>query len=267
MRFGSPVGATIYTKQLGSRWYLSQPFGGNAFFWEPKGFGYAHYHRGIDVARSDGSCGDRATAAAAGTVIWAGPLNDGNIAVVIRHAGGWATGYSHLRERTVSKGRTVAKGQKVGAVGRTGLATGCHLHFAAKTDFPAGGDVNDFYLDPYSDPPGGKGRWADPWTHLDQNGQAELTHVRPKGPGINIRFKSATTSAVYATTEPSGLIRRVSDGTSLGTTAEMRRYGGRVKGGDWRVEIDGKVVTGDTWDEIWLGNAYRFIASALTARS
>lgn len=38
--------------------------------------------------------------------------------------------YMHLRERSsLRTGATVLTGQRIGAVGRTGDATACHLHF------------------------------------------------------------------------------------------------------------------------------------------
>lgn len=51
--------------------------------------------------------------------------------VVIRHDGGYASYYAHLLafEPTLRTGRRVVRGQRVGAVGRTGTATGPHLHF------------------------------------------------------------------------------------------------------------------------------------------
>jgi murein DD-endopeptidase MepM/ murein hydrolase activator NlpD len=69
--------------------------------------------------------------AAAGTVTFAG----GNaccsygLYVVVEHANGYSTLYAHLSKLAVSAGQRVSQGQVVGYGGRTGYATGNHLHF------------------------------------------------------------------------------------------------------------------------------------------
>ena len=75
--------------------------------------------------------------------------------IVINHNNNLTTLYGHLSRQTVQKGDTVAKGQVIGYVGRTGYATGPHLHltlFAQPTFYmgpsktcgpmPYGGDLN-----------------------------------------------------------------------------------------------------------------------------
>jgi murein DD-endopeptidase MepM/ murein hydrolase activator NlpD len=47
----------------------------------------------------------------------------------IQHAGGYETYYLHLSRRYVRRGQRVEQGQRIGAVGATGLATGAHLDF------------------------------------------------------------------------------------------------------------------------------------------
>jgi murein DD-endopeptidase MepM/ murein hydrolase activator NlpD len=49
--------------------------------------------------------------------------------VIIDHGAGVFTGYHHMALIDVAIGQGVAVGQQVGAVGRTGLATGPHLHW------------------------------------------------------------------------------------------------------------------------------------------
>jgi murein DD-endopeptidase MepM/ murein hydrolase activator NlpD len=49
--------------------------------------------------------------------------------VRIRHKNGYETGYGHLKKIKVYKGKRVKQGEIVGWVGKTGLATGPHLHF------------------------------------------------------------------------------------------------------------------------------------------
>jgi murein DD-endopeptidase MepM/ murein hydrolase activator NlpD len=69
-------------------------------------------------------------AAAAGTVVIAAKLSYGyGWRIKIDHGGGYSTLYAHLSSFSVGEGDRIARGQVIGAVGRTGLATGPHLHF------------------------------------------------------------------------------------------------------------------------------------------
>ena len=53
-------------------------------------------------------------------------------AVYLDHGGGLMTGYFHLSRVDVTAGDTVAAGQVIGGVGRSGRATGPHLHWIAR---------------------------------------------------------------------------------------------------------------------------------------
>jgi len=53
-------------------------------------------------------------------------------AVYLDHGGGLVTGYFHLSRVDVAAGDTVAAGQIIGAVGRSGRVTGPHLHWIAR---------------------------------------------------------------------------------------------------------------------------------------
>jgi LysM repeat protein len=75
-------------------------------------------------------------ASAAGTVIIA-KNNDGwnggyGNYVVIQHENGTQTLYAHANDLLVSVGDSVSQGQNIGLVGRTGEATGYHLHFEVR---------------------------------------------------------------------------------------------------------------------------------------
>ena len=52
--------------------------------------------------------------------------------VVIQHPNGTQTLYAHATQLLVSPGDSVAKGQTIALVGRTGEATGYHLHFEVR---------------------------------------------------------------------------------------------------------------------------------------
>jgi murein DD-endopeptidase MepM/ murein hydrolase activator NlpD len=49
--------------------------------------------------------------------------------VKIRHPNGYSTYYLHLSKIYVRAGKSVAQGDKIGAVGSTGLSTGPHLDY------------------------------------------------------------------------------------------------------------------------------------------
>jgi len=53
-------------------------------------------------------------------------------AIYLDHGGGLVTGYFHLSRVDVAAGDTVAGGQVIGAVGRSGRVTGPHLHWIAR---------------------------------------------------------------------------------------------------------------------------------------
>lgn len=61
--------------------------------------------------------------------------------VIISHGNGLYTLYAHLNTISVSVGQTVAKGKVLGGMGRTGHATGIHLHFGVYRGMPYQGGV------------------------------------------------------------------------------------------------------------------------------
>jgi len=83
-------------------------------------------HLGVDYGAPMGtpvrSVGD-------GTIDFAGVQNGYGNVVQIKHSGERTTVYAHLSRIDVKKGQHVDQGQRIGAVGMTGWATGPHLHF------------------------------------------------------------------------------------------------------------------------------------------
>jgi hypothetical protein len=84
------------------------------------------YHAGVDL---DGETGTSVVAAADGRVVLAEPLQVRGAAVIVDHGLGVYSNYFHLSEVAVQAGRSVSKGQILGYLGSTGLATGAHLHW------------------------------------------------------------------------------------------------------------------------------------------
>lgn len=76
-------------------------------------------------------------------------------AVYLDHGGGLVTGYFHLSRVDVAAGDTVAAGQVIGAVGRSGRVTGPHLHWIARY---GGVTVDPVSLFRLGDPE--RGRWT-----------------------------------------------------------------------------------------------------------
>ena len=112
-----PLGAPVY------KYRLSSTFGSRS---DPFKNTLAR-HKGVDMSAALGS---RVSAPAPGTVITAGFQKNGygNL-VEIKHSNGFVTKYAHLNKVYVKKGDKVAYNQAIGEVGRTGRATGSHLHY------------------------------------------------------------------------------------------------------------------------------------------
>ena len=124
--------------------FIRLPNGANAAFYELR----ALSHKGVDAAvvipRMNGIGtvgvviaapeGEAVLAAAGGTVVESGyDVERGNY-VVIDHGDGLSTLYGQCRDFTVEEGDTVRAGEMIGAVGKTGMATGAHLHFEVRQD-------------------------------------------------------------------------------------------------------------------------------------
>lgn len=83
-------------------------------------------HMGTDFA---GAVGTPVGAAARGVVALVADFYLAGRAVYLDHGAGLVTGYFHLSQVEVAEGDSVAVGQRIGAVGRTGRVTGPHLHW------------------------------------------------------------------------------------------------------------------------------------------
>lgn len=68
-------------------------------------------------------------ATAGGTVSTAEKSGRWGRMVVVDHGGGWRTRYAHLKRIKVDRGQKLDRGDVVGTVGKSGNATGFHLHY------------------------------------------------------------------------------------------------------------------------------------------
>lgn len=119
----SQCGKTVFT-------YLTQCFGYTSF---AAAGGYnGKGHNGIDLRADSGT---EIFSSESGTVRATGNTDEGcNRAsygkwILVDHLNGLATLYTHLSLIKVTPGQAVSRGQLIGYSGKTGYATGPHLHF------------------------------------------------------------------------------------------------------------------------------------------
>lgn len=111
-------------------------------------------HLGLDLAAAKGT---PIFAALGGHVIYAGSGFRGyGRFVIIEHNDEWATFYGHLDKILIKQGQTIKQGELIGKMGRTGRATGTHLHFELRKDRKA--------IDPIAFLPG-----ASDWVSTKEN--------------------------------------------------------------------------------------------------
>ncbi len=98
-------------------------------------------HSGVDLVAERNQ---PVLAAGAGIVVRAGWMHGYGYEVTIDHGDGRMTRYSHLARTLVLEGTQVVKGMPLGLAGRTGTATGVHLHFEYWKDDVAKDPLKDF---------------------------------------------------------------------------------------------------------------------------
>lgn len=85
-------------------------------------------HKGVDYAAASGT---PIMASGDGKVVHAGRKGGYGTTVIIQHGQKYTTLYAHLRRlgKGIRRGSRVRQGQVIGYVGKSGLATGPHLHY------------------------------------------------------------------------------------------------------------------------------------------
>jgi len=144
-------------------------------------------HLGVDFAAPRGT---PVRAAANGRVSTAGWLRGLGRTVRVDHADGLRSTYGHLNRiaSAVRNGRPVKRGQVVGYVGSTGLATGAHLHYAV--------EHNGKYVNPLSL----RGMAADP---VMSNQRRAFKQQRDEVTGKLARLAGTSTPIVVTMRRPS----------------------------------------------------------------
>ena len=90
---------------------------------------FTRFHAGVDIGATFGS---PIVAAGDGRVVGAGWGGGYGREVEIAHGGGLMTLYGHMSEIVAQPGSFVRRGQLIGYVGSSGLATGPHVHFEVR---------------------------------------------------------------------------------------------------------------------------------------
>lgn len=101
---------------------------------ETSGFGWREhptsgkeaFHYGVDLAADEGT---EICCFADGTVGVIGDSAELGRYLTVNHTDGFSTLYAHCSTVTVTSGAEVKKGETIARVGKTGNATGAHLHF------------------------------------------------------------------------------------------------------------------------------------------
>jgi murein DD-endopeptidase MepM/ murein hydrolase activator NlpD len=98
---------------------------------------YKRGHRADDIASYSGT---PVVPIRSGRVVFAGwKRNCGGYQVWLSHGNGLYSAYYHLRSESVSKGQHVRKQEtRIGRVGKTGCASGNHVHVEVWRGFPWG---------------------------------------------------------------------------------------------------------------------------------
>lgn len=94
-------------------------------------FGGQRNHAGTDIKTRPN---DTIRAAFSGLVTLSGPHYAYGNTIVIRHANGLETLYSHQSKNLVNKGQWVWAGEAIGLTGRTGRASTEHLHYETRVN-------------------------------------------------------------------------------------------------------------------------------------
>lgn len=105
------------------------PWPSRGRFSSPFGMRGGRMHKGIDIAAARGT---KIRSVRSGVVEYAGWMRGYGKTVIVNHYN-FKTLYAHCYKIYVSKGQNVSTKQVVGTIGRTGNATGNHLHFEYRT--------------------------------------------------------------------------------------------------------------------------------------
>jgi murein DD-endopeptidase MepM/ murein hydrolase activator NlpD len=148
------AGTSLFIPGARLEWTDLQEINGDLFIWPTRGYitsryGYRpnpfnekvrQFHTGLDIGSPMGT---PIKAAMSGRVSATGYNDISGNYVVLTHHSGYRTLYAHMSVIGVKTGVYVKTGERIGAVGTSGLSTGPHLHF---TVYKNGVTVNPLTL-------------------------------------------------------------------------------------------------------------------------
>ncbi len=117
---------TANVPSLGSGRFVWPLPPGSGTITSPYGWRWGRMHHGVDIAAPTGTS---IRASDSGIVSFSGYRSSYGNLVIIEHGNGYSTYYAHNSKNLVSQGQEVSKGSTIALVGRTGYATGPHVHF------------------------------------------------------------------------------------------------------------------------------------------
>ena len=212
----------------GQGWIITSGFATDEYFQR-----FGDWHTGHDLAKSAAG-GETVFAATDGVIKWAESAGDGGFGnlVYIQHSASLYTRYGHLAAITVQKDQTVSAGTPIGTVGKTGRATGPHLHF----DISRTNNALDW---PGKDKARVLQNYIDPTAWYSEDVTATVVPVATQWlytnaiNGLNIRNNPGTTGKIYGK-------------LPFGTAVQVTSVRLNKDGFDWR-----QLVTGG-----WIAEAY-----------
>jgi murein DD-endopeptidase MepM/ murein hydrolase activator NlpD len=130
-----------YNYPLGEGYYINSKFG---FRLSPIN-GKRSFHSGVDMIKLSNKYAP-VFAAEDGQIIYSGYRADYGNHIIIDHGHGFCTLYAHLARITVNLKSFIKKGNMIGNIGATGLATGPHLHFEVRLNNKRVNPEQTFYI-------------------------------------------------------------------------------------------------------------------------
>ncbi len=122
----------LHSEQYPSGWPVKKGFISSLFGTRIDPFtGRRTRHGGVDFAAAQGT---EIVSVAAGVVSFSGRRSGYGRVVEVNHGNGYVTRYAHNSRNLVRIGDRVIKGQPIALVGRSGRATGSHVHFEVLVD-------------------------------------------------------------------------------------------------------------------------------------
>lgn len=119
----SILGSLVWPLAIDRQEILSSPYGVRP---HPAGGAPGRFHGGLDLRAREGT---PIYAVADGRVVQSGSGGAYGNVIIVDHGAELASLYGHNRVNLVREGDPVRRGEVIALVGRTGNATGDHLHF------------------------------------------------------------------------------------------------------------------------------------------